>query len=107
MHEVSARVVSILRFFSVGMLLGSLFAPFRQISAGRVRGNIKTQVIAWGDRQFSRVIGAVVRLALIIIGVSMALIVSVVGLVVIIVWPLLPIAPLVGLFLMQGLPVYG
>jgi hypothetical protein len=102
MHEVSLRVLGVLRFFSVGLLITSLFAPFRQISAGRVRGSIKVRLMAWGDRQFSRVIGAVVRLMLITIGLTIALIVGIIGLMLITVWPFLPIAPLIGVFLMQS-----
>lgn len=102
MHEVSGRVLGVLRFFSVGLLITSLFAPFRQISAGKVRGSIKARFMAWGDRQFSRVIGAVVRLMLITVGLLIALIVGVIGLTLIIIWPFLPIAPLIGVFFMQN-----
>lgn len=102
MHEVLARVLGVLRYFSVGLLLMSLFAPFRQISAGQVRGNIKTRFMAWFDRQFSRVIGAIVRTILIFIGLILATFVGILGLILIILWPFLPIAPLLGLFAMQS-----
>ncbi|HSE29255.1 MAG TPA: hypothetical protein VLA77_01565 [Candidatus Saccharimonadales bacterium] len=102
MHDVLDRVLGVLKFFSVGILITSLFAPFRQISAGQVRGNIKTRLIAWADRQFSRIIGAIVRLIIITIGLILATIVGVFGVLLIVIWPFLPVAPLIGIFLMQS-----
>jgi hypothetical protein len=102
--RVGGRVKSVLDFFSVGLLLGSLFAPFRQISAGgSAQGPLGIKLRAWADRQFSRVIGAVVRLILIICGVALVLLTACVGLVMIIAWPLLPALPVIGLiFSLQG-----
>lgn len=102
MHGVGGRIQGVLGFFSVGLLLGSLFAPYHQISAGRAPGNIQAELQAFGDRLFSRVIGAVVRLMLIFTGLAVALLVAILGLILIVAWPLLPIAPLLGVFLMQA-----
>lgn len=55
-------------FFSVGLLLKTLFNPFRQISAAPVGGDLSVQLSAFFDKMFSRVIGAVVRSMVIIIG---------------------------------------
>lgn len=100
-RKIGARINGVLQFFSVTQLLGSLFAPFRQISAGGVQGGtLAVHLRAWGDKQFSRVIGAVVRLMLIICGVAGVLFYSVVGLVLLIFWPLLPALPAVGFLLM-------
>jgi hypothetical protein len=102
MHEVLNRVLGVLRFFSVGLLATTLFYPFRQISAGRTNGSIKARFIAWGDKLFSRLIGAVVRLMLISVGLIFALFVAILGLLLIIAWPFLPVAPLIGVFIMQS-----
>lgn len=102
MHRVWGRVVRVLNFFSVGLLLGSLFAPFRQISAGSAKGSVNKQLQAWGDLLFSRMMGAVVRLILVFVGLLTALLVGIFGVVIIIVWPFLPAAPLIGIFLMQA-----
>ena len=100
-RKIGARVNGVLQFFSVTQLLGSLFAPFRQISAGSVQGGtLGTQLRAWGDKQFSRVIGAIVRLMLIVCGVAGVLFYSVFGLVILIFWPLLPALPIIGFLLM-------
>lgn len=102
LRRVGERVQSVLGFFSVPLLLGSLFAPFRQISAGRVQGSLQVQLQAWGDRLFSRVIGAVIRSLLIIFGLISVAFVAAAGLICVLIWPFLPAAPLLGLFLAGG-----
>lgn len=97
MRKCGARVQAVLRFFSVPLLIGSLFAPFRQISAGRVQGPLGVQLKAWGDRLFSRIIGAVVRTMLILTGLIIVAVMIVIALVILAVWPLVPIAPVIGL----------
>ena len=91
------RVMATVDFFSIDLLLGTLFSPFRQISAGQVRGPLGVQLRAFVDRLVSRLIGAMVRSFLIIAG-SIALVVTLcVGLVMIIGWSLLPLLPLMGI----------
>jgi len=100
--KASKRVESVLKFFSVPLLLGSLFAPFRQISAGRVNGPLNVQLQAWGDRLFSRVIGAFIRTFLIVIGLVIVVAMSVISLIFMIAWPLVPLAPIIGLLMIGG-----
>ncbi|HSE61391.1 MAG TPA: hypothetical protein VLA88_03785 [Candidatus Saccharimonadales bacterium] len=99
-QKVSGRVTGVLSFFSVGQLLTSLFAPFRQISAGRVQGPLGVIMRAWVDRLFSRGIGAIVRSLLILTGLCCAAFYGVLGVVMIVFWPVLPVLPLLGLVLM-------
>ena len=87
-------------YFSIGLLLQTLFAPFRQISAGRVRGPIGVQLRAFVDRLISRVIGAVVRIIFIVIGAVWLLVQATIGLIYIILWALVPLLPFVGFVLM-------
>ncbi|HVI69000.1 MAG TPA: hypothetical protein VM581_00920 [Magnetospirillaceae bacterium] len=96
-RKVRARVGGVLGFFSVGLLAGSLFAPFRQIAAGRVDGSITAQLQAWGDRLFSRGVGFVIRSLLIVAGLITVAVVAIVGYTLCIVWPFLPLAPVIGL----------
>jgi hypothetical protein len=98
--RVGSRMQIMLETFSVALLLRTLFDPFRQISAGQVRGSFDTQLRAMGDRAFSRVFGAVVRSIFIFIGVVGALGMGLFGLVVLIVWPIVPFLPLIGILLM-------
>ena len=88
-----------LETFSVALLLRTLFDPFRQISAGQVRGSFDAQLRAMGDRLFSRVFGAVVRCIFIFIGLIGALGVGLFGLVELLVWPFIPFLPVIGIVL--------
>lgn len=100
MGRASRRVDALMETFSVKLLLGSLFDPFRQISAAQARGgSFDMQLRALGDRLFSRLFGAVVRSLFIIIGLVAACGVFVLSLVQVVVWPLVPFLPLVGVVL--------
>lgn len=94
------KLVATEDFFSIDMLLRSIFAPFKQISAGSGSGGtLQMKLQAWFDKQFSRFIGALIRLTLILVG-SVWLILQVCADVVILaLWPLVPIAPIIGLVL--------
>jgi hypothetical protein len=97
---ISNRLDGTIDYFSIDLLVKTLFSPFRQISAGKVDGPIGVQMRAMLDRMFSRVIGAAVRLILLVIaGVVIGLQVAV-GFVILIGWALVPIMPIVGLGLM-------
>jgi hypothetical protein len=102
LQKCGVRVQAVLKFFSVPILLGSLFAPFRQISAGRVNGPLSVQLSAWGDRVFSRFIGAIVRFFLILVGLVTVAVFGALCLAVVIAWPFLPFVPIVGLFFSGG-----
>ena len=85
-------------FFSVGLLLKTLFNPFRQISAAPVGGDLSVQLSAFFDKMFSRVIGAVVRSMVIIIGILMILLRFLWMILGIIMWLVLPF---IGIILWQ------
>jgi hypothetical protein len=74
-----------------------LFDPFRQIDAGKVHGSLQQQMQAFGNRLFSRIIGAVVRFITIIVGLIVALFLTIAGLLQLILWPLVPLLPIIGL----------
>lgn len=88
-------------FFSVGLLLKTLFNPFRQISAAPVGGDLSVQLSAFFDKMFSRAIGAVVRSMVIIIGILMILLRFLWMIVGIIMWLALPLMPFIGIILWQ------
>jgi hypothetical protein len=93
-------------FFSIDVLVSTLFAPFRQISAGQVRGPLGVQLRAFADRLVSRLIGAMVRSFLIIAG-SVALVCTLIaGVAILVGWAILPLVPVVGVVLstMRWLP---
>lgn len=85
-------------FFSIDLLLATLFSPFRQISAdGRREGTLQMKLQAVFDKLFSRFVGFVVRTLLIIAGAAWLLILSVLDFLVLLAWPLLPLLPIIGL----------
>lgn len=102
MHRVFARITGVLDFFSIGLLLKSLFSPFKQISVGRVNGPVGVQLRAWADLQISRVIGAMVRLAVILFGLIATLLVVVVAFALLIIWPFIPVAPIIAVIIALG-----
>jgi hypothetical protein len=97
------RIVGMLDFFSVGLLLKSLFAPFRQISVGRVQGSLSTQLHAWGDRQISRGIGAMVRLGVIVFGLLATVLMVIVSVALLVLWPFVPFVPVVVTVIVLGI----
>lgn len=97
---VGRGLAKLIDTFSIGLLLTSLFSPFRQISAGKVNGSFDVMVRAWLDRLVSRFIGALVRSAMIISGALVIASAALAGAVRLVVWPLLPLLPLLGLGLM-------
>lgn len=101
--SVRDRLLSTYDYFSIDLLIKTLFAPFRQISAGKVRGPIGVQLRALFDQLISRVIGGVVRSAVIVIGSLTLCIVALLGAFRIVIWPLIPLLPIVGVvFAMTG-----
>lgn len=93
------RLATTADFFSISLLLRTLFSPFRQISAGSVRGPLGVQLRAFFDRLISRLIGAMVRTAMIIAGCVVLAVQVIFGSLVGVGWLLLPALPLVGLVL--------
>lgn len=99
LFAVRDTLVNLYDYFSFELLLKTLFSPFRQISAGKVRGPLGVQFRAWIDRLVSRTIGAIVRSMVLVIGVVTVCLAVIWGIVRIIVWPLIPFAPIAGFVL--------
>lgn len=97
--QAKERLLATLNFFSIDQLLLTLFAPFRQISAGSVRGSASVVMRAFFDKTISRVIGAIVRLFTILFGAVVLVIQAVVEGAIIVFWLLIPLFPLIGFIL--------
>ena len=90
-------------FFSIDILLGSLFAPFKQISADYGSGGtLQMKIQAWFDKLFSRFIGSIIRTLLILVGTAWIIIQAVVDVILLLIWPLIPVLPIIGLFVAIG-----
>lgn len=96
MHE---HIESTLDYFSIDLLLKTLFSPFRQISAGSVRGPLEAQIRAFFDLLISRFIGAIVRLIMIFVGSLAITFHLLAGGLVLVLWGLVPFLPLIGMVL--------
>ena len=99
-RRATERLTGLYDYFSIDLLIRTMFSPFRQISAGQVDGPINIMIRAFFDRLLSRIIGAIVRTIVMLIGlVSLALAV-VLGAVYVVGWALIPLLPFAGLTLM-------
>lgn len=94
-----ARLVGIMDFFSIDLLIRTLFAPFRQISAGNVQGPIAVQMRAFFDQLISRIIGAALRTFMIIIGCLAIILYAVIGGLLIVAWAFVPVLPVIAIIL--------
>lgn len=97
--RIKGRLDSSIDYFSISLLIRTLFAPFRQISAGEVDGPLGVRMQAGLDRLFSRCIGAVVRLIVMMVGLIAIALNAIAGIILVVLWLLLPLLPLVGLIL--------
>ena len=103
------RFHATLEFFSVGQLLSTLFAPFRQISAsGASDGSFGGALRAFGDKLISRTIGAIIRFFTIVIGVVVIVFQAVYEAIVMVAWWFVPLLPVVGaiLFAIGWVPLW-
>ncbi|OGL24441.1 hypothetical protein A2884_00995 [Candidatus Saccharibacteria bacterium RIFCSPHIGHO2_01_FULL_48_12] len=82
-------VKKVQRFFSIDVLLGSLFAPWKRIVSIPGR-SLDEKFRAAIDNLVSRVIGFCVRFLVLIVAVIMVTVAGVAGIVMAIIWPLVP-----------------
>lgn len=95
--ERSSRVLD---FFSIPELLRTLFAPFRQDSFQAKGAPLGIRLQALGENIISRCIGLLIRLALIVAGIVMLIANVVFSVVAVLVWPLLPLSPVIAIILL-------
>ena len=96
---IRERMVSTVDYFSIDLLLKTLFAPFRQISAGKINGSIGVKWRAFVDRTISRMIGSIIRIFIILIGCVTIVFYGIMGLATLVLWAAIPALPLVGFLL--------
>jgi len=90
--QLGSRFKNAADFFSLRLLVGNMFAPFRQISAGETTSSPSMWLSVFFDKLLSRVIGAVVRFLLLIIGIITIVIQAIGGILLVVLWPLIPFA---------------
>jgi hypothetical protein len=96
---IGQRIVQTNDYFSIGILLSTLFSPFRQISAGSVDGPVGVQLRAFFDNVISRVIGAIVRTFMVVFGLVVLLFQAIFGAIVLLLWLFVPAMPIIGILM--------
>ena len=96
------RLATTIDYFSIDLLAKTLFAPFRQIAAGRVNGPLSVKLHAFFDRLTSRMIGAAVRSIMIFVGIMAIFMHSLIGFVTLVIWALIPVLPVLGILLFMS-----
>lgn len=99
---VMERLDATLDFFSIGLLLRTMFSLFRQDGAGSVDGSLSVKMQAFAGRMISRVIGAGVRMTVLLIGVVAIASQTILSVVVLLLWFVVPLLPIVGFICMAG-----
>lgn len=96
---VRERIERTMDYFSIDVLLGTLFSPYRQISADKVGGSLDIRWRAFVDRTISRLMGSIIRTIIIIIGSFAVVLQTLSGLVLLVLWACIPLLPVVGFIL--------
>jgi hypothetical protein len=90
-QSFSRRLKGVMDLFSVEQLLRTLFAPWRRIIT-YPGASLAEKWRAWGDNLFSRVIGFVVRLFVLLAAFASLILIAILTVLEILIWPLLPAA---------------
>lgn len=91
LHSLGPRLQAVLDGFSVRQLFKTLFAPWRRIITYPGR-SVQERFQALGDNLFSRAVGFVVRLVVLVAAGATLVVIAVLTLAEAILWPLLPLA---------------
>ena len=97
---IKVRLTELSDYFSINLLIKTLFAPFRQISADETGVSISDKSRVFFDKLLSRIIGAVVRSFMILIGLIVIFLQILLGIFTLIFWFIVPFLPIVGLIFM-------
>lgn len=98
-QSLADRLEGTMDFFSFSLLIKTLFSPFRQISAGRVDGPLGVQLRAMVDKLVSRIIGAGIRITILVVGGVVVTLELILSIVLLIGWLFFPAFPVIGIIL--------
>lgn len=100
-QKVRESILGLADFFSMSSLVRTLFKPYRQISAETASGSasLELKFHMFIDRMVSRLVGFSTRLILLITGGILIILGGLLSLVILILWPIVPFLPFVGLVL--------
>ncbi len=92
-------LIKSLDFYSIGLILKTLFSPYRQISADSVSGSMGVQLRAMMDKFISRIIGFIVRSFVLVFGMVVIAVQAIIGALISILWLVVPFLPVFGLIM--------
>lgn len=98
-RSVNQRIAWVNEAFSILALIRTWFAPFKQTYSNTAKGSIDLRVQAAVDNFVSRLIGSLLRTILIFVGLIGIMLSLVVGLISVMVWPLIPVLPVLSVVL--------
>lgn len=91
------RTMRVVDFFSINLLITTLFSPFRQISGSKSQqASLPAAISSFFDSLISRIVGFIARTFMILVGVVVIILQGVLSLVIVIMWPLVPLMPIIG-----------
>ncbi len=99
---VMNRLDGTMDFFSIGLLLRTMFSLFRQDGAGSIDGPLSVKFQAFLGRLISRFIGAIIRFTVLLVGLVTIAAQAILGLLVLALWVLVPATPVIGFVLMTA-----
>lgn len=88
-----------LNYFSLPLLLKTLFSPWRRYSWSYGKGfDVKRYTEVFFSNLISRLLGAILRIFLIILGILFEVFIFLAGLIVLLVWLVLPLLLILGFY---------
>ncbi len=96
--RIGHRVVAIMQIFSVPILLATLFSPWKRIIS-ESDGSLDMMVRSVVDNAVSRTVGFVVRIIVISTALLFTSVASIVGFLIAVLWPLLPVTAMASLLM--------
>lgn len=98
---MGVRLDGVIDYFSIDLLLKTLFQPFRQDGTGKVDGPLDAQLRAFADKMISRVLGAIIRTVILVLGLVAITIYALAFCFSLILWAVVPLLPIIGAVLMS------
>lgn len=99
---ILTRLDKTMDYFSIGLLLRTMFSLFRQDGAGSIDGPLSVKINAFFGRLISRILGAIIRSSVLIVGLFVIAAQAIIGVFVLGIWATVPSLPIVGVVLMAA-----
>ena len=95
-QKMSTKLDGVIDYFSIDLLIKTLFQPFRQDGVGKVDGSLDMKMRAFADQMISRMLGAIIRLFILIAGLIAIALYVLYAFVILVTWFFVPVAPFIG-----------